>query len=269
MFLFRKITLLVIVGISFSCTKKAKVEVSKTHIRVYPQSVKLHKAVIVPWSVGLPDKDQTVSKGVRVSLQFPKIGLKEMDAIISRFEVDSWIVQVKRATYSSSELVGKMYIPISIPGRFADSKYRRLPMKNGVISIYFSAANISKKYERLPCPMQGHNRLVTSVDIDRFHSQDSLYVGASEAQRVGGKIIDFGYDATVLDGGKSILGDYTFEFAFYNSKEKQRVSNFVKSPDILKIKDEDVIDIRGCEDYSPPVFKDEGNKWDQFRWKRK
>ncbi|MDD0851479.1 hypothetical protein HBN50_00160 [Halobacteriovorax sp. GB3] len=260
-------TFITLVLLLSSCSKHSDVEITKDYIRIKPDKVDLHKLLIVPWNVG-PEREQLVSKGVRVSLKFPALDLESMEAIISRFEADSWLVRVRRASLASSVVVGQVYIPIAIPGRHSSSKYRRLQLENGVISIYFSASAISKRFANFPCPAIDHNRLIEDVAIDRIYEQDSFFVSVAEVQRIQGKVIDFGYDSTILNGGNSLIGDYTFELALYNSRDKRKVSNFVKVPEVLKVKNESQVNIQGCEDFEIPIQKNEGDKWDSFKWKR-
>lgn len=268
MYSFLKILFYLTCVIAFSaCDKKSKVESTDSYIKIFPENMDLHKEVIVPWHVG-PKKDQTLSKGFRVSIRFPRLDLAAMDDIITRFSVDSWLIVVKRRSLATSTIIGQVFIPISIPGRFSDSKFRRLQMENGFISIYFAAAAISKRFETFPCPALGHNRVIDSIEVERVGQLEPLYVSVSELHRISGKVVEFGYDSTILNGGQSLQGDYSFEIALYNSESRNVMSNFVQSPDILKVTKEVINEITGCENFVIPPPEDEGNKWDQFKWKR-
>lgn len=268
MYSFIKFFLLIVCAMTFSsCNRTSKVESGEGFVKVFPENMDLHKEVIVPWHVG-PKKDQKLSKGFRVSIRFPKLDLSALDDIINRFNVDSWLIVVKRKNLATSTIVGQVFIPISIPGRFSDSKFRRLQMENGFVSIYFAAAAISKRFESFPCPALGHNRLIDSIEVETVGEIEPFYISVSELQRISGKVVEFGYDSTILNGGQSLQGDYTFEVALYNSESKNIMSNFVQSPDILKVTKERIIDITGCENFVIPPPDEEGNKWDQFKWKK-
>lgn len=250
-----------------ACDKVSKIESTESYVKVFPAAMDLHKETIVPWHVG-PKKDQTLSKGFRVSIKFPKLDTQALDEIISRFNVNSWLVVVKRRSLASSTIVGQVFIPISIPGRYTDSKYRRLQMENGFVSIYYSAAAISKRFESFPCPALGHNRLVQEIEVEKNYEIEPLFASLSELRKASGKVTEFGYDSTILNGGQSLQGDYSFEIALYNSENKDIVSNFITVPHVLKVTKEVISDLQGCENFVIPPADDEGNKWDQFKWKR-
>ena len=255
--------------LTFSCTDYAEVKKTSAGAFVSPNNLEMKQYTIEKWRVG-PLRKQLVSKGIRVDLGFPVLDRDDLDNLLVEYGVNAWLIKVRRRSYSVNSVLGYIYIPLVVPGIQKKSKYRRHQIKQGAFSIYYSAAAISKRFENFECPAFEHNRYLDEVEIDsRDISVDRLFTGRQTDEYVAAKVQKFSYSGNILNGGASLVGEYSVQVAMYNSETKRRKSNFVELKEILRIVDEKTRSLSGCEGFEIPIKDlDEGNKIEQFKWNK-
>ncbi len=252
-----------------SCTDYAEVKKTGAGSFIAPKSLRVKDYKIEKWRVGRPVRRQVVSKGIRIDVMFPRLSREDLDNILVEYSVNAWLLKVRRRSYAVNSVVGYIYIPLVVPGTQESNKYRRHQIKQGAFSIYYSAAALSKRFEGFECPAFDHNRYVDEVEIDeRDTTLERLFVGKQTDDYVGAKVNQFSYSGNILNGGASILGDYTVQLALYNSDTKRRKSNFIELREVIRIVDEKTTNINGCEGFEIPIREEEGNKIEQFKWSR-
>lgn len=254
--------------ITLSCTKKSEIKFTENAFYINPINTGLTDVRVEKWRVG-PNRDQEVSKGVTVFVSFPLLERDELERLVTEFGIDSWLIKVKKRSFSVNTTLGYVYIPLIVPGTQGKNKNRRHQIKKGTFSVYYSAAAISKRFENFECPAFNHNRYVEDWTINkRPITLDQIFAGPLEETYIGAKVTEYSYSGNILNGGQSIEGDYTVEIALYNHKEKKKKSNYIELVEVLNISAERQRQISGCEGFQIPTKEEDVNKMELFRWKR-
>ncbi|OIQ19210.1 MAG: hypothetical protein BM556_07950 [Bacteriovorax sp. MedPE-SWde] len=262
----RVILLCGIIILAQSCTKHSEIKFTDNAFYINPESTGLSDYRIEKWRVG-PLRKQELSKGVTVFISFPQLKRPDLEKLISKYGIDSWLVKVRKRSFSVNTVLGYLYIPLVIPGTQGRNKHRRHQIKKGAFSIYYSAAAISKRFEGFECPAFEHDRYIDKVEIHkRALNLDQIYAGALEESYIGPKVTEFGYSGNILNGGASIEGEYTVEIALYNHKNKKKKSNYIELVESANITSEKRRQISGCEGFKIPTKEEDVDKMKLFRW---
>ncbi len=226
----------------------------KIYIKAHEAGVS--SADVIYWKVG-PYRKQNVSKGVQFVIDFPYLKDEDLLDLIKYKNIDSWLIRVHRSTQVGSRVIGLLYVPIVQPGIGNDSPIRTTQMERGYISIYYAAAALSKRFENLECPAFDHGKIVTGVELDQRNvSLQSIIVTPVEYAKVEGRVEEFVYGHTVVNGGMDLSGRYTVDIALYNSKEHMKYSSYLELPQAIDIKGERNSVISGCNNSKIPSAQD-------------
>lgn len=257
-----------ILSLTFSCSKKSEIKFTENAFYINPKETGISGVKIEKWRVG-PLRKQELSKGVTAYISFPQLKREDLERLISEFGIDSWLVKVKKRSFSVNTTLGYLYIPLIVPGTQGRNKNRRHQIKKGTFSVYYSAAAISKRFENFECPAFSHDRYVDKVSIDgRAVTLDQLFAGPLEETYIGAKVTEYSYSGNILNGGQSIEGEYTVEIALYNHKDKKKKSNFIELVEAMNITSERRRAISGCEGFQIPAKEEDVDKMRLFRWKK-
>lgn len=253
--------------LTLSCTKQVELGFKGSNFFFKPAGMAITNVKTERWMVG-PKRKQTVSKGITVQVTFPQFDRADLEKIANEQGIDSWLVKVRKRAFAVNTVLGYVYIPLVVPGTQGDNKFRRHQIKKGGFSIYYSAAAISKRFERLACPAFSHDRYINDVTIDdRGISLDQVFGGSLEEAYVPAKVLEFSYSGNIFNGGASLVGDYSVEIALYNHKDKRRKSNFVELSELVRVTDERRDNVDGCEGVGIPEKEEDVDKMRLFRWK--
>jgi len=262
------LSITLILLLTSSCSKKSEITFTDNAFYINPKNTGLSDVRVNKWYVG-PSRKQEVSKGVTAFISFPLLERKDLDRLIMDFGIDSWLVKVKKRSFNVNTTLGYLYIPLIIPGTQGRNKNRRHQIKKGTFSVYYSAAAISKRFELFECPAFSHDRYVDKVEIEkRAITLDQLFAGPLEETYIGAKVTEFSYSGNILNGGSSVVGEYTIEIALYNHKEKKKKSNYIELVEALNVTSERQRAISGCEGFQIPTKEEDVDKRKLFRWKR-
>lgn len=263
-----KFSLLVILLLLTSCSDYAEIVFKEKNFYLNIDSVKISDFKIEKWHVG-PLRRQLVSKGVVALIAFPEIDRDGLDKLVRDYEVNSWIIRIRKRAFSVNTTVGHIYIPLVVPGTQADSKYRRHQLKKAAISLYYPAAAISKRFEYFTCPAFNHDRLVKDIDVENPGGKiDTLFNSVVDKVYMQSPVVEFNYSGNILNAGESITGEYEIDLALYNYKTKERLTNFSTLRQVLVVKDEARVTINGCQGFQIPPNTDDVDKMKMFKFKK-
>ena len=65
-----------------------------------------------------------------------------------------------------------------------------------------------------------------------------------------------------------MTGQYHFEIAFYNHKEKLRKSNWFELHEAVKVSNEKLVTIKGCKDFKIPKYDPKVDNIKDFKFGR-
>lgn len=265
----KKINLISILILLFlaSCSDYEPVTYNGNNFFLGVNNFKIVDTTINVWRVG-PLRNIEISKGVTATIEFPEFDQENLDKLITDFNVNSWLIRIRKRAYSVNTTLGHIYIPLIIPGTGSDKKYRRNQMKRGAVSLFYAAAAVSKRFENSPCPAFNHDKLIKKAYSESFSPEsDQLHSGVMENSYVAALVTEFNYGGNVLNAGESLTGEYEIDVALYNHKTKERITNFVTMKNAIVVSDEARIGIRGCEGYKMPAREDKDeDKMKYFKW---
>jgi hypothetical protein len=250
--------------IASSCTKKSEVIYSGQRVIIKPAESGIGDIDIVKWNVGMM-RNIEISRGIQMTVDFPRIEKKHLRFLVDKYGVDSWIIKVKRKGMMRNETMGYLYIPIILPGQKNVMRINQL--STGSFKVYYAASAVSSRFSNLPCPAFKHDLIIEKVALESSSSLvTDLVVSPVEEQRILAKVEEFSYAHSIINGGEELRGEYYLEIAFYNKERKVKLSNFIQLDGVGKVLRERSVPITGCENFKvPPRGRDE-NKYQKFQW---
>lgn len=232
------------------CQEVSQYKRVDTKVTIAPHKTSI-KADEAKWRVG-PLRKQRVSKGIRVKLSFPQLDKKDLKDLISHLGIDSWIVRVKRRTMITNQTLDYFYIPFLVPGRgTSDLRIKQIPA--GFLNIYYSAAAISSRFEKFQCPAFDHRKEITGYEVISVNGQDKVIKGSTRNSiSFNRKLEPYDYTPFSVNAGKEMNGEYRFEIALFDLKNKLRKSNWFLLPEAVKVTKEKLVALKGCKNFEIP-----------------
>ena len=229
-----------------------------------PDNLKISGGDILDWKVGRGFK-QTISKGVQVQFHLPVLKESDLEDVMSK-GIDAWIIKVIKDGSRGREVMGYIYFPFKSKSlRSRTSIFSSTTMiKKGAVNILYAAAYTSSRFRSFKCPAFGHNKVIEEFLLIDGGKPPHFLISSSEERSVRGKIEKFGLAPSTYNGGTSLIGKYGVELAFYNIKNKKKMSNFVRVPGYLSIENEGEEIIKGCTGFVVPRKEDEDRKVFKF-----
>ena len=238
---------------------EAEIVEKNGYFYIKPKRLHIDDPSIIDWPVG-PLRNRTLSKGIEFRIHLPKIPDDELLKIIQAYKIDSWIINIRRKSSGSVKTLRYFYIPIvnqasmAIQGSTTHKPHQR---KDVNIKVYYVDAAVSDRFEHFQCPALGHNlvireaRLLERKSFDRFITIQSK-TGSPFQHRAD----RYQSSSSKINGGKSLLGEYSVEIALYNSLDKRLFSNFYALKNVVKVSVERTRAIAGCANFKIPKEDD-------------
>ncbi len=234
------------------CQEYADYKRNEHKVTIVPKNAGIGSADIAEWKVG-PLRRQRVSKGLRVKLNFPVLDKEHIKDLVSSMEIDSWFIRVRKKTMVTSEVLDHFYVPLTVPGR-GKTDLRIKQISSAFVNIYYSAAAISSRFAKFPCPAFDHRKFITDFEVTKVQGRQKSIRGNRRIPSYhSGKLKVYDYSPFPINGGKELSGEYQFEIALFNAKEKTKKSNWFLINDAVKITKEGSLGvIKGCKDFKIP-----------------
>ena len=253
----------------FGCTKYSKISKNENG-DFYFQSNEIHlkKVKIIPWPVGIKEKD-TISKGVSLTITYPKIEKNDLEKLNKELGLDSWIVRVRKSSTLGSRTLGYFYTPIFQPGRFGIKNLRARQLKSSEVLVYYTAAALSDRLSSFPCPVLNHNREIVDWELSKLSDKPlTVTISPEIGDSLEAKLDPFSYVPQMINGGMELIGRFKLEFAAFDHHNKRVISNWALVPEIFNIDKEEEKVLPDCTNWEPPPQSPDYHDWQRFKWKR-
>ncbi len=179
----------------------------------------------IEWDIG-KSKEATISKGLRFSSSIPNLSQESKIVLSKRYGVDSWLIQISRIRKGQKVALGHFYIRLANMTRTT---------KDFTVNLYYHAAAVSKRFRMFHCPAFNHRLRLEDYDLVKTKRLKSDDIFIRPIRRLNAKAIALQFAPMVVSGGRSLLGKYVVDLAFYNSKRKQIYSNWFPSEGTISI----------------------------------
>jgi len=250
-----------------SCSENSRVDILKGSIRVTPEPMGVTAIDNIVWKVG-PLKKQEVSKGIRVEFKMPYLKSSEIEEIVNRYNVDSWLIRLRRRGLMKNQILGRAFLPLFARQYPRGNNLRIRQSRKVTFRVGYHASAVSTRFANFTCPAFDHNFLVNNTELKaKSERMGNILISGVEKVRVLAKVEKFDYSLTI-DGGANLQGEYIVELAFYNSEQKNRLSNWLVLSDIGIVGREKEVALRGCEGFQIPEKKPDEDKLKQFKFGR-
>lgn len=233
---------------------------------ITPVLSRIDRVETIDWKVGVVGKG-TVSKGIRMKIDFPRLQIGDIEDLVKKVDIDSWLVRVHKQTGYGSDILGHFYIPMIKPGS-STSSLRVSQMEYGMVNIYYAAASVSPRFENFACPAFNHQLYLDDDDVDLEETDylTQIMVNPSDSALIQAKLNTFGYQPTTLNAGMSLVGSYFVDVALFDSRAKTRRSSFLRLPQTVRVKLERTHPISGCTDVVVPEKKEDTRSYHDFKF---
>ena len=251
----------------FGCQDVSEYKRLEHRVTIIPSNMSIDKAEEAVWRVG-PLRRQRVSKGVRIKLNLPQLEKNDLKDLVSSLGIDSWLIRAKRRTLITNETLDYFYVPLIVPGT-GKSDFRIKQIAAGFINLYYSAAALSTRFEKFPCPAFNHSKQITEFSVEDFPSSDrSIQGNRLNPSLFSGKLTPYTYNPFPINAGKEMNGEYYFEIALFSAKDKFRKSSWFTLSQSVKVTKEKNVKITGCKDFKIPENNSKINDVRDFKFGR-
>ena len=222
---------------------------------ISPKPAFISDSSVIDWNVG-PLGRVSLSKGLLFKINLPHIPEEHLRNLINEYNIDSWIVNIRKKASGSIKSMQYFYIPIVNEASVlikGSSSYRLSQKKSFITRVYYVDAAMSERFENFSCPALGHNLVLKDAALLKRKSFNRFIV----VQSKGGvpfkrKVVKYQVSGNKVNGGKSLIGEYSAEIALYNSKNKRLFSNFYDLQNVIKATVERAKSIKGCTNFKIP-----------------
>lgn len=200
------------------------------------------------WHVGKIGRD-IVSKGMKVQYRLPQFDQVELKQLLGSGYLDAILIRLKRRTYSESETLDTFYLQLG--RRRSDSENDFLISQVREINLHLAyAASSVDRLARLMCPALNHRLLIEDFDTEPPLTKSASYRISVESgySNFVSNIRQFEGGRHLINAGKSFIGAYYLEIAFYDTIKRRIVGDFIPASEVFRISNEELIDIPFCDD---------------------
>ena len=251
------------------CKEHSEYLARRKSVTIHPKNVGIKKVSVLPWRVG-PMKKQEVSKGITISVKLPMLETDDLIDMTEKINVDSWIVRVRRERIATREQLQYLMIPFvrELERGIGKKILKQLPV--GTVNIVYAAAAISSRLEGFRCPAFGHAKVIKEAELLKLRTpRRVVHASPADETRMDIKYEDFSYRPFSINGGNTLIGNYIFDMALFNSHENKRMSSWYQMDTQIRIQTEIATYVKGCAGSKiPERSKKGGGHFENFRFKR-
>ena len=153
-----------------------------------------------------------------------------------------WIIRLLVNKGTKVQDLGTTYAPFISKQA---SRVRSATSGSIALRVYYAAAYASERFRSFYCPAFGHNKKISSLDIEDSNEEFSLDVNSQLSFSEKPQLVEL--SPSSFNGGNSLIGEYYLELALYDSKNKVIHSAFTRVPGSVLIRAEETIPIPSCE----------------------
>ncbi len=227
--------------VMYSCSRNAKL--SRDSAAAHLDDVKMPISHLneIKWPAGFR-QEAVVSQSITFLIDMPKVDQDDLDYLIDKRDVDSWIIRVIFYHASEKQDLGSLY------SLFRPKKLSRTSTgaaSSVALKIYYAAAYASERFRNAKCPPLGHNRKIQQMKVVDTGEPFSLSFEAAQAYQEKSQLIEL--TPSSFNAGMSLLGEYYFEIAPYNSVKKEIHAPFKRIPAHVEISEEISVAVPSCQ----------------------
>jgi hypothetical protein len=235
-----KLLLILSLLVMYSCTKTAKLQRDTASAHLEGVTMEISKLSEIKWPAGFRE-EAIVSQSITFMIDMPKVDQDDLDYLMNERDVDSWIIRVIAYKNSEKQDLGSLY------SLFRPKKLSRTSTgaaSSVALKIYYAAAYASERWRNSKCPPLGHNRKIKEMKLEDTGEPFTLSIAGAQSYPEKSQLIEL--TPSSFNGGMSLLGEYTFEIAPYNSQKKMIHSPFTKIPGRIIVSREESVSVPSC-----------------------
>ena len=240
-----KYLLIFIIPVFISCTKRYDVKYENGIHYAEDVYSEIERVYEVPWKVGLK-RESEVSQGLRFFTSVPLLTDNAKKILVSKYGVDSWVYRFRRIRRGSTQSLGHFYVMFQNITRNT---------KNLSVSLFYQAAAVSKKFRFFHCPAFNHRYKIASFSNKSRPDAKKKNLFLRSIETIKARTTRFKFAPMIMPGGISLIGKYVIEMAFYNSRTKQRYSEWFPVDGVISVDQETAKVVGSCagikEEVSP------------------
>ncbi|MEI8347281.1 MAG: hypothetical protein WCG27_07425 [Pseudomonadota bacterium] len=191
----------------------------------------------VNWDVDWPTT-KNVTSAVLIKIILPAISTADVELLSQKHGVDSWLVMTYKETNYRKTLLGTSSTNFiqGWDGNIVNMK------------VYYNDMLSSELLKKFACPINGHNKVVGGLKVQSNvseHRQTSLYPTNMLYPDAQSQMLT----PPKWNGGNTLEGTYTVEFAFFNRKEKQVYGDIFNAENKAVVAKESTFNYQSCRDF--------------------
>ncbi len=251
---------------SVSCSKRSELKYENSTGYIRSDRGRVSELRKIDWKVGKYGKD-IVSRGFRLSFELPIVEEEGLKILYEKKNVDAWLIRLRRRQGIRNETMS--YFSLNLVSQKPGSTKLRFQSPNkGSVGVYYAASSLSTRLDTLPCPALEHRLFLKESSIESVNKGEQMWmISSAEESHISAKVNLISYSPLTVNGGMSLMGEYFVDLAFYNSKEKMRVSAFLPLADKVQVNEEAFVKVKGCENFVVPE-KGSGDPVKKFNFGR-
>lgn len=219
-----------------SCAKKIEVYDFKGLLALDPIEVAITSVEEDVWEVGL-NKEQKVSRGVRLEIETPKLSKLSAKKLTQRHGIDHWIYRFVKHENGSSRVLGYVRIGLAVNNQVIESF---------TANLAYHAASVSMDFRRFRCPAFNHRLRITDLNtVAREIVQDKILV--RQTQNIRASVHEISFSPIVFSTGSKMRGRYEIDFALYNSSDKTTYSPWIALASSIAVVQEVPVNVESCK----------------------
>ena len=260
---------LFLISLLFGCTRYSELVKNENGDYLFETTdLHLKEFKIMPWKVGIKNKE-TISKGISLTITYPKLKKDDLILLKDKYGMDSWIVRVRKSSTLGSKYLGYFYSPIFQPGRFGVKNLRARQISSAEVLVFYSAAAISDRIQSFPCPLLNHRKKIEDWVLAP-QDKDNITIGLSPGIGVPLEVLmdPFSYVPQMINGGTNLVGRYSLELGAYDFNNKRLLSDWIGVPEQFTIERESETVLPDCTNWEPPTQSPDLHDWQRFKWKK-
>lgn len=233
--------------LSISCSRNA--EVSKDSFGVRISNVKMDIAQLneVTWWIGAKKKEEKVSQSITFMVDMPHLSKEDLKFLITKRNVDSWLVRVIQVKGSQSQDLGSLITP------FVPKKHGRgsnmSPSSHAAIKIFYAAAYASERMRNFKCPAFSHDKRITSMSVKGDNDEVEIILTGAVSYKEKAQQVQL--SPSSFNGGHTLQGQFHLAIAPYDSKRQMLLGEFKQIPRYVDIEREESVFVASCQGLHP------------------
>jgi hypothetical protein len=234
-----------------SCTKYAPVIKDQIGVRIENVELNIKELHDITWKVG-KFREYKVSQGLFAVIELPHLSDEDLDYLSKQKNVDSWILRVIVQRGSEAQDLGSLYAPFRSANFSGDAPSGGSPTQVA-LKIHYAASFASERFRKFNCPAFGHTKRLNKFQLAGEKKPISITFDQHIPYEEKSQKVEL--NPSGFNAGHSLVGNYFFEIAPYNKKEKTILSSFIRLPVYLEVMSEETQDLPSCSGLHPEFEK--------------